>query len=133
MRYGTKTTYKGYTLRSLHERAWAEWLDAQGLTWEYEAVKLRDPNAPAGLGYSYTPDFALEDRSVFLEIKATFTQRISRLHFCSKPLLFIVGLPARPAIRYVRNGAFVGRNLTDFDTAYNLAKNGMPSWILQLS
>lgn len=129
MRYGTKTLYKGCTLRSLHELAWGEYLDAQSIPWEYEAVKFRDPNAPAGLGYSYTPDFALDNKQIFLEIKSSFAQHINKLHFCTSPLLYIVGLPTRPAIHIVQNGAFVTRHLTDFDIACRLAKNGLPTWI----
>ncbi len=129
MYLGTKVIYKGATLRSLHELAWAEYLDARGLAWEYEAVKFRDPKAPEGKGYSYTPDFALEGRAVFLEIKATFAQHVNRLHFCTKPLLFIVGLPARATIYVVRNGVIDLPRLTDFDTARNLARNGLPAWM----
>lgn len=113
---GTRIQYKEYTFRSLHELAWAKYLDARGLAWEY--VKFRDPNAPPGLGYSYTPDFRVE-QIVFLEIKASFAQHINRLHFCTKPLLFIVGLPVRPTIRLVERGAIMPPRLTDFDTAFN--------------
>jgi hypothetical protein len=57
--------FKGILFRSRTEARWAVFLDALGLSWEYE---------PEGyhLGVvNYLPDFVIEDRSLYIEVKGT--------------------------------------------------------------
>lgn len=45
------TVYRGIAMRSRLEASYAQWLDEIGVLWRYE------PNAYAGLGGQYLPDF----------------------------------------------------------------------------
>lgn len=130
MPYGTKIDYKGYTLRSKHEFAWARFFDVEGLRWCYEPVKFRDPGAPEGLGYSYTPDFGLDENTLFVEIKPTNALGENRFHFCTKPLLIAVGMPDKRPHFYLsqRSGLYPLRGIS-WSTAYQIARSGFPSWM----
>lgn len=64
-----ETRYKGYRFRSRLEARWAVFLDAMGVSWEYE------PEGYLINGRPYLPDFALPD--AILEIKHA-TYRLSR-------------------------------------------------------
>src|SRR5690242_5147132 len=75
---GKRATYQGYTFKSLHEFAWAQFFDAEGFEWEYEQVVFREGRE------SYTPDFVL-DRTL--------------------PLLLIFGTPTRHYIRFKPAGS----------------------------
>lgn len=127
---GTQIEYKGIVFKSEHEYAWARFFDHEGLAWEYEAIAFRDPKAPAGKGYTYTPDFALDKRTLFVEVKATFNQHFNKFHFCSLPLILVVGKPDRCSIHLIRNGVYASQRLTAWSVAYALARNGVPAWML---
>lgn len=60
MNRGRKTIYRGITMRSRREAGFAAWLDANGLTWEYE------PKCFAAQGGQYLPDFFLPRLEVSL-------------------------------------------------------------------
>lgn len=80
-------------MRSYHERLWAAYFDRIGLAWEYEAVTFR------AAGRSYTPDFALLGRTVFVEIKAHGAKPKNLFHLCSSTLVLIFGTPDQHYIR----------------------------------
>ena len=86
--------YKNAILKSKHEFAWALHFDRGRLDWEYEAVTFRSGRL------SYTPDFALYSRTLFIEIKVWGAVRINRIELCNLPLLLIFGTPARHYIRF---------------------------------
>jgi hypothetical protein len=131
MPYGTKHTYTGAQLKSSHELAWAQFFDAEGLRWSYEPVKFRDPGAPEGKGYSYTPDFGLEENSVFIEIKAAHVLHENRFHFCTKPLLIAIGKPLQRPHFYVqqRGGGLQPLHGIPWSVAYHIVRRGLPSWM----
>lgn len=105
MPYGTKTLYKGYTLKSKGEHAWAHFFEMRGLSWEYEPVRFFQPGAPHGLGYTYTPDFAIDGRALFIEIKTWGATVFNNIHYCTTLLLVIFGTPERCYIRTKQAGA----------------------------
>jgi len=121
MPFGTKVVYKGYTLKSKHEYAWARYFDARRIPWEYEPIHFRDPGAPvgSGLGYTYTPDFGIQDRSVFIEIKVYDGAVTNKIHFCTKPLIAIYGTPERCYMHVKQAGAsfFERGHSLNFDLA----------------
>jgi hypothetical protein len=100
MPFGTKIEYRGYTLKSKVEWEWARLFDEHGLTWEYEPIAFRDPGAPHGKGYTYTPDFGLNGRTFFVETKPYSTKHLNRFHLCPAPLYLIFGYPDRHYIRF---------------------------------
>lgn len=57
-----RTEYAGVKFRSGIEARWAERLDALGIAWEYESIHFGDRRR-------YTPDFRLDGKSIFLEVK----------------------------------------------------------------
>lgn len=63
--FGTQGCFK---LRSSWELAFAHWLDAYGIFWEYE------PKYKLSNGMTYSPDFKLEDSSI-IEIKGYWTDK----------------------------------------------------------
>lgn len=90
-----------------------------GLAWEYEPVTFRVA------GQSYTPDFALLGRTLFVEIKTDRARNLKN-HFelCDQTLLLIFGTPERHYIRIKPAGAsrFLSghlRHWTDVYTALN--------------
>lgn len=117
--FGKHVAYQGYTLKSRHEFAWAQYFEAEGFDWEYE------PETFKGDGRRYTPDFRLAG-AIFIEIKADRARNLDN-HFdlCNKPLLLIFGEPyARPYIRLKPAGApaFLPDRLKTFAEAYALAQ-----------
>lgn len=105
-------SYKGYNLKSKTEFYWARFFEQQRLPWEYEPVAFR-------LGRtSYTPDFALNNRAFFVEIKVWGANVENKIHLCDSPLLIIFGSPARHYIRFkparstvIERGHFLHWNL----------------------
>lgn len=75
--------------RSEHERLWAHYFDQIGLAWEYETVTFRDGKL------SYTPDFPILARTIFVEIKTYTSKRFNRFELCHAPLILIHGTPGR--------------------------------------
>lgn len=86
--------YKTYILRSKTEFAWALHFDRLKIAWEYETVTFREGRT------SYTPDFPLYERTLFIEIKVWGATKINQIHLCNFPLLLIFGLPERHYVRY---------------------------------
>lgn len=109
MPFGTKIPYRGYALKSKVELAWARLFDVHSIPWEYEPVAFRDPQAPTGKGYTYTPDFGLNARAFFVEIKTYSAKHLNKFHLCPAPLYLIFGFPDRYYIRFKPAGktAFV--------------------------
>jgi hypothetical protein len=76
-----ETRYKGYkgcNFRSRQEAAWANHFDDMRLAWQYEPFTLHrqeySPLHRSGKAHSrYTPDFSLEELSIFVEVKAAGT------------------------------------------------------------
>ncbi len=119
MPFGTKVAYKGYTLKSKHEYAWARYFETRRIPWEYEPIHFRDPNAPEGKGYTYTPDFGIRDRSIFIEIKVYDGAVRNSIHFCPAPLIAIYGTPDHCYMHVKQAGALTferGHSL-NFDLA----------------
>lgn len=117
---GTRTMYQGVLFRSLIERAWAEWFDGDGFHWLYEPVRFRDPKAPEGKGYTYTPDFQIGN--IFIECKPLDSTHFNNWHYCTAPLLIIFGKPDRFHIRLhtQAHGVIRGHYLS-FQSAYTAA------------
>lgn len=132
MPYGIKTDYyspqlkRRFRLKSKHELMWASWMDRQGITWDYEPVKFEDPDKG-----SYTPDFGLHENTLFLEIKTYGNQVVkNKIELCLHPLILIFGHPLKCDL-YVQfpENIFKTHRFTDWTSAYNLARNGLPSWL----
>lgn len=102
-------------MRSFHEKAWAAYFDRIGLAWEYEAVTFR------AAGRSYTPDFALLGRTLFVEIKAWGAKNINAFELCPHTLILIFGMPTRHYIRLKPAGAdrFNPGHLKHWSYVYN--------------
>lgn len=100
MPFGTKILYQGYAFKSKVEWEWAQLFDAHSIPWEYEPVAFRDPGAPDGRGYTYTPDFGLNQRAFFVEIKTYSAKHLNKFHLCTEPLFLIFGSPSRHYIRF---------------------------------
>lgn len=123
--FGTKIAYKGYILKSRVEFAWAQEFEARGLAWEYEPVRFRDPLAPPGKGYTYTPDFGLDGGAVLIECKVYGARNLdNRFHFCSHPLILIFGIPTCHYVRYMAGGSpsFSPRRFRNWEEAYRLVR-----------
>ncbi len=86
-------------MRSFHEKAWAAYFTHIGLAWEYEAVTFRVA------GRSYTPDFALLGRTIFVEIKTHGAKPKNAFELCPFTLILIFGLPTCHYIRLKPAGA----------------------------
>jgi hypothetical protein len=112
-----RKTYRGYTFKSAHEFAWAQFWDGEGLDWEYEPMCFREGH------HTYTPDFGLADRTLFIEIKTYGAKQLNRFHLCTKPLLLIFGTPEHCYIRFKPNLAdrFILTRFTDWTRAYQKA------------
>lgn len=67
-----ETSYNGYRFRSRLEARWAVFLDALGVTWEYEKEGF-----DLGGGVFYLPDFYIVEPGYWLEIKPTRTEQHS--------------------------------------------------------
>jgi len=84
----TACEYRNIPMRSAVEVAWARFLDASGIVWEYEPVRFA-PTTPR----PYTPDFGLDgDCSVFLEVKDS-DRLPNNIMACPFPLIIAFGYP----------------------------------------
>lgn len=135
MPYGQKIDYysrvlnRRFRFKSKQEWMWASWMDRNGIAYEYEPVKFKDPEPD--LPFSYTPDFGLHENTLFLEIKTYGNQVVrNRIEFCTFPLILIFGHPLKCDC-YVQfpDDKFKSHRFTDWSSAYNLARNGLPSWL----
>ena len=135
MRYGKRVDYynakrqRYVTFKSQHEYMWATWFDRLDLDWEYEPVTFKDkePDLP----FTYTPDFGLHENTLFVEVKTYGNQVVkNRLEFCTYPLIIIFGHPLKCDlyVQFPENTKQTHR-FTDWASAYNLARNGLPSWL----
>ncbi len=61
--HGKWTKYKGIFMRSSYEIAYAKYLDKNNIKWEYESKAFDLGNC------SYTPDFYLPEKNMYIEIK----------------------------------------------------------------
>lgn len=131
MRYGMKVDYysprleRRFTFKSKHEYMWASWMDRNDIAWAYEPVTFKHE------GSHYTPDFGLENNTVFLEIKTYGNQVVkNKIEICTFPLILIFGHPLKCDC-YVQfpEDIFKTHRFTDWSSAYNLARNGLPSWL----
>ncbi len=98
MPFGTKVAYKGYTLKSKHEYAWAHYFETRRIPWEYEPMHF-------GAGYKYTPDFRVYNRDLFVEVKSYSGVLKNRITRCPHPLIIIFGLPERCYMHVMRSGS----------------------------
>lgn len=108
-------TFKGYKFRSRTEFTWAQEFEARALQWEYETVIFRVGKE------SYRPDFPLNNRKIFVEIKVEGARNLhNKFHLCTAPLLLIFGLPNRCYIRVKLAGAanFLPGRFRTFPLAY---------------
>jgi len=64
-----KIKYKNIWMRSSYEIAYAQWLDKQGIKWLYES-KTFDLDTT-----TYTPDFYLPKKDLYIEIKGWFRDK----------------------------------------------------------
>ncbi len=60
-----ETEYAGHLFRSRLEARWAVFMDALGITWEYEPQRYQLPSG------KYLPDFWLPAQQFYLEVKGT--------------------------------------------------------------
>jgi hypothetical protein len=114
--FGHSIAYKGYTLRSRVEFAWAQHFEAEGLHWAYESKTFRDGKE------SYTPDFVLP--GCYVEIKVWGSDIKNKFWLCPEPLLVCFGLPTRCYIRLKRAGEqrlVLGHHKT-WNAAYTIAR-----------
>lgn len=51
----------------------AEWLDAQGIAWEYQPIIFKMPD-----GFNYIPDFRVVETNVFVEVKKDLSENKGR-------------------------------------------------------
>lgn len=138
MPYGIKTEFfcreRGRMIRfkSKHEHMWYTWFERLGLQWEYEPVTFLHPEKTSkNRGLTYTPDFGLECNAVFVEVKTYGNQVVKNLiELCNKPLILAFGHPLKCDL-YVQFPDDVSKTyrFKDFDAAYSLARNGLPSWL----
>jgi hypothetical protein len=88
-----ETSYAGCSFRSRLEARWALWMDACGVTWEYE------PEGYEMDGLRYLPDFWLPERECWAEVKpkgpdTEEKEKGRRLHLgTNSPVLFLIGTP----------------------------------------
>ena len=61
--------YKDLSLRSSWEVKFAEWLDSEGINYEYEKVKINYISPNTNSSRTYYPDFYLPDYNLCIEIK----------------------------------------------------------------
>jgi hypothetical protein len=109
--------YRGIQMRSKLEVTWAEFFDAHQIHWEYEPVRF----------WRYTPDFGLNHRAVFLEVKGT--PKLNRIHSCKPPLIIAFGSPMDSEIAVKqRNDCGWSRSASFFDALAQLedAANRLP-------
>jgi hypothetical protein len=71
-----KVPYKDHLMRSKWEVAWAELLDSEGMTWEYEPAYI--PYTFDGKERRYIPDFWVEEMQCFVELhpKALYDRKM---------------------------------------------------------
>lgn len=65
--HGKKGTYNGIHMRSSWEIIVAQYLDSQGLTWNYEPQAF--PITISNKSFTYTPDFYIKEWDCYLEVK----------------------------------------------------------------
>lgn len=56
--------YRGVRMRSVEEIQFAQWLDLQGIEWEYQPIIFKTPK-----GLNYIPDFRIVKTNEFVEVK----------------------------------------------------------------
>jgi hypothetical protein len=97
--------YKGYTLKSKTEFYWARHFEVQEIAWEYEPTRFKADGGVSGK-LSYTPDFGLNNRTLFIEIKIWGATNVdNNFCLCIPPLLIIFGTPDRHYVRLKPAGA----------------------------
>ncbi len=103
--------YRGIHMRSGLEIAWAAFLDAQHIVWEYEPLTFARKSLRP-----YTPDFGLDgDCSVFLEVKHHGLP--NNIGACPFPLIIVTGHPnAKPSFATFTKSAGL-RVATDWTSA----------------
>jgi hypothetical protein len=138
MRYGIKTEFfcderrRMIRFKSKHEYMWYTWFERLGLQWEYEPVTFLHPEKTTkGNALTYTPDFGLECNAVFVEVKTYGKQYVRNLlGLCNKPLILAFGHPLKCDLHVMfPEDKSKSHYFTDFDAAYRLARNGLPSWL----
>lgn len=142
MPYGMKTEFfcrerlRMIRFKSKHEYMWYTWFERLGLQWEYEPVTFLHPEKTSkDRGLTYTPDFGLEMNSVFVEVKTYGKQHVKNLlELCNRPLILAFGHPLKCDL-YVTfpENKIKSHRFTDFDAAYTLARNGLPSWLQKVA
>lgn len=125
---GTRINYKGYTLKSKIEYAWARHFDANKFDWTYEPIKFRGRRIGV-----YTPDFKLNACNLFIETKPYNGGTMNDFALCTAPLLIIFGAPERHYIRFkpADQDTFDPGHWNHFDAAFIYA-TARPSWLERL-
>lgn len=129
MTRGTSVYVRGHAMRSQLEARWAAEWDARGWKWQYEPAKLQ------GSRGSYTPDFALVELRLWVEVKplATVGEHLlgddrQLVTYCDArymgnvrwPLAVVYGTPERHLARLIETRsqsmyALNDVNVSDFD------------------
>jgi hypothetical protein len=65
--------YNEIPMRSREEYLFAEWLDSQGIAWEYQPIVFKMPD-----GFNYIPDFRIVETNVFVEVKKDLSENSGR-------------------------------------------------------
>jgi hypothetical protein len=114
MPFGKKVIYNGVKMKSAHEAAWAEFLDGKNIPWEYEPVHF-------GVGYKYTPDFSILDRTIFIEVKSIATLGVNQYAKCTEPLIMVMGMPNNAYYFYIPPSRGVRLPKASWQEAYTAA------------
>jgi hypothetical protein len=79
-----RTEYKGIKMRSEDEKLFAEWLDAQGIAWEYQPLAFKMPD-----GFHYIPDFRIVELGEYVEVKKNYVSKNSGQRYVAKMDSFV--------------------------------------------
>lgn len=67
--HGDRYQYNGAAFRSTWEVTLAKWLDSEGVSYEYEGVRVKYFDPEKGYERTYYPDFYLPDKNLCIEVK----------------------------------------------------------------
>lgn len=63
--------YNEIPMRSREEYLFAEWLDSQGIAWEYQPIIFKMPD-----GFNYIPDFRIVETNTYVEVTRTLKTKL---------------------------------------------------------
>jgi len=99
------TRYNGYAFRSRLEARWAKFFDHLGVKWDYEPEGFE-----LGNGLRYLPDFWLPDWGMWVEVKPSAIDAVTRekairlLQHTGQPIYCTEGMPDRNGVLFYQDG-----------------------------